>query len=68
MLPTTGVSVRDPIPSVCADLPNELTAKGFRYAEVPISYAVRTSGGSFIRLGAYLRRVLPAVHHELNTP
>jgi hypothetical protein len=46
----------------------DLLGKGFRYGEVPISYAFRTSGTSFIRLGAYLRRVLPAVHRELNTP
>jgi hypothetical protein len=46
----------------------DLLRKGFRYGEVPISYAFRTSGTSFIRLGAYLRRVLPAVHRELNAP
>ena len=44
----------------------DLLAKGFRYAEVPISYGFRTSGRSFVRLGRYLRHVLPAVHHELN--
>jgi len=44
----------------------DLLGKGFRYAEVPISYAFRTSGTSFVRLGRYLRRVLPAVHQEIN--
>lgn len=44
----------------------DLLGKGYRYAEVPISYAYRTTGTSFVRLGEYLRRVLPAVHRELN--
>jgi uncharacterized membrane protein YbhN (UPF0104 family) len=44
----------------------DLLAKGYRYAEVPISYAFRTEGTSFVRLGTYLRRVVPAVHRELN--
>ncbi len=44
----------------------DLLAKGFTYAEVPIHYAFRTSGTSFVRLHRYLRRVLPAVHAELN--
>ena len=38
----------------------DLVAKGFRYAEVPISYRYRTTGRSFVRLGPYLRRVGPA--------
>jgi hypothetical protein len=46
----------------------DLLAKGFRYAEVPISYSFRDSGLSFIRLGRYLARVVPAVHRELNSP
>jgi len=46
----------------------DLLAKGFRYAEVPITYAFRESGQSFVRLGRYLRRVVPAVYRELNTP
>lgn len=46
----------------------DLLAKGFVYAEVPISYSFRTSGASFVRLGRYLRRVVPAVHRELNAP
>nr|MBA2532729.1 glycosyltransferase family 2 protein [Nocardioidaceae bacterium] len=44
----------------------DLLAKGFCYTEVPISYSFRTSGTSFVRLHRYLRRVLPAVHAELN--
>lgn len=44
----------------------DLLGKGYRYAEVPISYSFRTSGRSFIRLGRYLRRVVPAVYRELN--
>ena len=39
----------------------DLLAKGFRYAEVPISYSFRTEGSSFVRPVEYLRRVLPAV-------
>ncbi|MFL6129505.1 MAG: lysylphosphatidylglycerol synthase domain-containing protein [Mycobacteriales bacterium] len=44
----------------------DLLGKGFAYAEVPITYAFRTSGTSFVKLGTYLRRVVPAVHRELN--
>jgi hypothetical protein len=44
----------------------DLLAKGFAYAEVPITYAFRTTGSSFVRLGTYLRKVVPAVHRELN--
>ncbi|MGH8868620.1 MAG: lysylphosphatidylglycerol synthase domain-containing protein [Actinomycetes bacterium] len=46
----------------------DLLGKGYVYAEVPIRYAFRTSGTSFVRLGRYLRAVVPAVHRELNTP
>ncbi|HEU4913187.1 MAG TPA: lysylphosphatidylglycerol synthase domain-containing protein, partial [Actinomycetes bacterium] len=46
----------------------DLLSKGYAYAEVPIRYAFRESGTSFVRLGRYLRRVLPAVHRELQTP
>jgi uncharacterized membrane protein YbhN (UPF0104 family) len=46
----------------------DLLAKGYRYAEVPIRYSFREQGASFIRLGRYLRRVVPAVHRELNAP
>ena len=45
----------------------DLLAKGYRYAEVPISYRFRTTGQSFIKLGRYLRNVVPAVYRELNT-
>jgi hypothetical protein len=44
----------------------DLLAKGYRYAEVPICYSFRNSGTSFVRLGRYLRKVIPAVHRELN--
>ena len=44
----------------------DLLSKGYRYAEVPISYAFRTTGTSFVRLGSYLRAVIPAVHRQLN--
>ena len=46
----------------------DLLGKGYAYAEVPISYAFREQGTSFVRLGRYLRKVLPAVHRELNDP
>ena len=45
----------------------DLLAKGYRYLEVPISYHFRTTGESFIKLGPYLRKVVPAVYRELNT-
>jgi hypothetical protein len=45
----------------------DLLAKGYVYAEVPITYAFRESGTSFVRLGRYLRRVVPAVHRELQS-
>ncbi|MGI8797858.1 MAG: lysylphosphatidylglycerol synthase domain-containing protein [Pseudonocardia sp.] len=44
----------------------DLLGKGYRYAEVPIRYRFRSTGTSFVRLGRYLRRVLPAVYRELN--
>jgi hypothetical protein len=44
----------------------DLIAKGYRYAEMPITYGFRVTGRSFIRLGRYLRHVLPAIHAELN--
>jgi uncharacterized membrane protein YbhN (UPF0104 family) len=44
----------------------DLLAKGFCYAEVPIHYSFRETGTSFVRLGRYLWRVIPAVHRELN--
>ena len=44
----------------------DLLGKGYAYAEVPITYSWRESGTSFVTLWRYLRRVLPAVHAELN--
>ncbi len=44
----------------------DLLAKGFDYTEVPIRYAFRETGTSFVTLGRYLRKVVPAVHRELN--
>ncbi len=46
----------------------DLLAKGYGYVEVPITYAFRESGTSFVRLGCYLRQVVPTVHRELNSP
>jgi hypothetical protein len=46
----------------------DLLGKGYAYAEVPIGYAFREHGRSFVRLGGYLRRVGPAVYRELNAP
>jgi glycosyltransferase involved in cell wall biosynthesis len=43
----------------------ELRRKGFRYAEVPITYSFRSSGDSFVKLVPYLRQVVPAVWREL---
>lgn len=39
----------------------DLLDKGFRYLEVPIAYAHREVGRSFVRLPTYLRAVLPAL-------
>jgi glycosyltransferase involved in cell wall biosynthesis len=44
----------------------DLVAKGFAYAEVPITYRFRSTGRSFVKLGRYLRRVVPAVYREVN--
>jgi glycosyltransferase involved in cell wall biosynthesis len=43
----------------------DLAGKGFRYAEVPITYAFRETGRSFVRLGTYLRTVGPAVARQV---
>ncbi len=43
----------------------DLLAKGYAYTEVAITYSFRESGRSFVRLGRYLRHVLPAVRTEL---
>jgi glycosyltransferase involved in cell wall biosynthesis len=45
-----------------------LLRQGYRYAEVPITYAFRRHGRSFVRLGRYLRAVAPAVWRELRGP
>lgn len=39
----------------------DLLLRGFRYAEVPIDYHFRDSGDSFVKLGKYLRAVVPTV-------
>jgi glycosyltransferase involved in cell wall biosynthesis len=39
----------------------DLWSKGFRYAEVPISYAPRVHGRSFVRVVPYLTHVVPAM-------
>lgn len=39
----------------------DLLRRGHRYLEVPIDYAHREVGRSFVRLPTYLRRVLPAM-------
>jgi glycosyltransferase involved in cell wall biosynthesis len=44
----------------------DLLAKRHRYLEVPIGYRFRTTGRSFVRPWSYLRRVVPAVWHELD--
>ena len=46
----------------------DLIAKGYRYAEVPISYRFRETGRSFVRLPRYLRHVVPAVYRVVNSP
>jgi hypothetical protein len=45
----------------------ELLGKGFRYAEVPITYGWRRNGRSFVTLGRYLRTVLPAMVRAART-
>jgi glycosyltransferase involved in cell wall biosynthesis len=45
----------------------DLLAKGFRYREVPITYDRRRHGRSFVRLGRYLRHVVPAVYREVRS-
>jgi glycosyltransferase involved in cell wall biosynthesis len=44
----------------------DLLSKGYRYREVPISYSFRQHGRSFVRLGRYLRAVVPAVLRVVN--
>ncbi|MCL6588160.1 MAG: glycosyltransferase family 2 protein, partial [Anoxybacillus sp.] len=45
-----------------------LMRKGFRMKEVPIRYKVRTTGQSFIKFGAYMKAVLPAIWREMKRP
>jgi glycosyltransferase involved in cell wall biosynthesis len=45
-----------------------LVRKGYRMKEIPIRYRVRTTGTSFIRLGTYARRVIPAIWREMRRP
>lgn len=45
----------------------DLLARGLRYTEVPITYSFRQGGRSFVRLGSYLRAVVPAVWRQLQT-
>ncbi|WP_018130620.1 glycosyltransferase family 2 protein [Effusibacillus pohliae] len=42
-----------------------IVRQGYRLAEVPIPYKVRTTGRSFIRFWAYVRHVLPAIVREM---
>lgn len=42
-----------------------LLRQGYRYAEVPITYAFRQHGRSFVRLPRYLCAVIPAIWWEL---
>ncbi len=44
----------------------DLVNKGFGYHEVPITYAFRSSGRSFVRPGPYLRRVVPTIWRLVN--
>ena len=46
----------------------DLLGKGFAYAEVPVAYARRRTGRSYVRLPTYLRRVVPGVLAELRAP
>lgn len=46
----------------------DLLAKGHRLHEVPIDYAFRTEGSSFVKLPTYLRKVVPAVLREVRGP
>lgn len=45
-----------------------LVRQGFRLAEVPISYQVRTKGQSFIKFKEYLSSVIPAIYKEMRRP
>lgn len=45
----------------------DLVAKGFRYEEVPVSFAARPRGSSWVRVGPYLRQVRRGVRRQLRT-
>ena len=45
----------------------DLLGKGFGYAEVPITYGRRVHGRSFVTVGRYLRKVLPAMARAART-
>ncbi|MBD0382147.1 glycosyltransferase family 2 protein [Paenibacillus sedimenti] len=45
-----------------------LVRQGFRLAEIPISYQVRTKGQSFIKFRQYVTSVLPAIYKEMRSP
>ncbi|MEE8603000.1 lysylphosphatidylglycerol synthase domain-containing protein [Euzebya tangerina] len=74
----TGYRALSPTAAAAVDLPHDynyaqvltidLIARGFVYAEVPITYRFRESGRSFVRLSRYLRRVVPTVWRQLNPP
>ncbi len=46
----------------------DLIRRGHGYDEVPITYRFRSSGRSFVKLGQYLCRVLPAWWRVINRP
>lgn len=43
-----------------------IVRQGYRLAEVPIPYKVRTTGSSFIRFWPYMSKVLPAIIREMS--
>ena len=45
----------------------DLLGKGFRYVEVPITYGRRVHGRSFVTLGRYLGKVVPAMVRTART-
>jgi uncharacterized membrane protein YbhN (UPF0104 family) len=45
----------------------DLLGKGYGYREVPITYRFRSTGHSFVKLGSYLAKVLPAVRRQLDS-
>jgi glycosyltransferase involved in cell wall biosynthesis len=73
----SGYRALSPAAAAAAEIPHDfnyaqvltldLLARGFRYAEVPITYRFREHGSSFVRLLPYLRRVVPTVWHQLRS-